>query len=191
MEKQVLPGTMLPYAEEGGSAFRPIRKMLLQAGGFSLSQLCSLTGLEGTTIQNWVKRGWVPKLRIGKRYDERQTARILLIASLRGGLQIEQIAALADSVNLPQGGGSPEQENEPLLYDCFVRTVFRLSMEEGLTGQKIAQAVQTALRGCGEPVPGFEGRAAQVLAVMAEAYFAAQLQRRAEADCRALVSGFF
>ena len=191
MEKQVLPGTTLPYDEEEGSAFQPIRKMILQAGGFSLSQLCSLTGLEGTTIQNWVKRGWVPKPRRDKRYAERQTARILLICALRDGLQIERIAALADSVNVAAGHGCPEQENEPLLYDCFARTVCRLSAEKGLTEQKIAQAVQAALHGFRGFAPGSEEWVARVLAVMAVAYFAAVLQHKAEEDCRALFPGVF
>ena len=127
MEEQVLPGTTLPYYEEEGSAFLPIRKMVLQAGGFSLSQLCALTGLEGTTIQNWVKRGWIPKTH-SKKYAERQVARVLLISALRDGLLIDQIAVLADSVNIPAGYGHAEQENEQLLY-----RVLEYAMENGYT----------------------------------------------------------
>lgn len=188
MEEQVLPGTTLPYYEEEGSAFLPIRKMVLQAGGFSLSQLCALTGLEGTTIQNWVKRGWIPKTH-SKKYAERQVARVLLISALRDGLLIDQIAVLADSVNIPAGYGHAEQEDEQLLYDCFARTVHQLSIEEGLTEERIAAAVQTALRGFRGFWPESETWMAQVLVVMAKAYFAAVLQHRAEQHCRTLFPG--
>ncbi len=186
MEEQVLPGTTLPYYEEEGSAFLPIRKMVLEAGGFSLSQLCTLTGLEGTTIQNWVKRGWVPKSDHNKKYAERQVARILLISALRDGLQLDQIAMLTDSMNVPAGRGHPGQENEPQLYDCFARAVHRLSLEKGLTGQKTASAVQAALHSSRDFVPDSGEWMAHVLDAMVHAYFAAVLQHKAEACCRAI-----
>ena len=38
-------------------AFEPIRTAMKLTGGFTLSQLAEISGLEATTIQNWVKRG--------------------------------------------------------------------------------------------------------------------------------------
>ena len=64
-----MPGTVMPFPNRAEAPFAVIEEMLLAAGGFSLSQLSALTGLEGTTIQNWVKRGWILKPKNNKKYS--------------------------------------------------------------------------------------------------------------------------
>ena len=55
-----IPGTTLKYSEAArNDSFSMIAPVLEATGGLTLSQLSTLTGLEGTTIQNWIKRGWV------------------------------------------------------------------------------------------------------------------------------------
>ena len=55
-----LPGTAIPFDHRAGNdTYALISPIITATGGVSLSQLSQITGLEGTTIQNWIKRGWV------------------------------------------------------------------------------------------------------------------------------------
>ncbi len=87
----IVPGTSMPY-EEGGM-FALFRPMIRATDGLTLRQVCSLTGLEPSTIQNWIKRGYVAHP-VEKKYRERQLARILLISALRDCMKIDSIGAL-------------------------------------------------------------------------------------------------
>jgi transposase len=117
-ETQNIPGTTLPYTDANAQAFSYIRPMITAAGGLSLSQVCTITGLEGSTIQNWVKRGWVGGSLKSKKYDERQVAIILIFNALRGCLQLDYIAKLLKSV------GGVVEEGDLFSYMCeAVRTV--------------------------------------------------------------------
>ena len=78
--QQKVPGTSIPF--DGNSLFEKYRPLIEAADGLTLSQVCNLTGLEPSTIQNWVKRHFVSRP-VAKKYRERQLARILLISSLR------------------------------------------------------------------------------------------------------------
>ena len=67
--KRLIPGTTIKYTEQArNSAFSLISPVLEATGGLTLSQLSKLTGLEGSTIQNWIKRGCVSSTK-GKKYD--------------------------------------------------------------------------------------------------------------------------
>ena len=92
-----IPGTTLPYDGDKGM-FSKIRPLIRATDGLTLSQVCSITGLEGSTIQNWVKRGFVSRPE-QKKYRERQLARILLISSLRDCMPLDRIGTLMALVN--------------------------------------------------------------------------------------------
>lgn len=124
---EYIPGTTLSYPSGMENAFDAILPLVAATGGLSLSQVCSITGLEGSTIQNWVKRRWVPKP-INKKYGTIHLPRILLISALRDNLQIEQIMQLIVFVTQ---SGSVEPGNalldEIALYDCLCAAVHGLS----------------------------------------------------------------
>ena len=86
----------MPYSEAGGmfSIFRPL---IRATDGLTLGQVCAITGLEPSTVQNWVKRGFVPHP-VRKKYHERQLARILLISALRESMQIDRIGEITASI---------------------------------------------------------------------------------------------
>lgn len=90
-----IPGTLLPLTEESRThAFSVLEPVFaVSGGGLQLSQLTEMTGLSASTIQNWVKRGWVSKP-VNKKYGPLQVARILLINLLRPAMQLDKIAAL-------------------------------------------------------------------------------------------------
>ncbi len=50
------PGTAMAVSmQSGDSAFAAIEPILTATGGLTLAQVEGLTGLNGSTIQNWVK----------------------------------------------------------------------------------------------------------------------------------------
>ncbi|GHU35871.1 hypothetical protein FACS1894105_05290 [Clostridia bacterium] len=100
---RTIPGTTLPYTDANTQAFAYIRPLITAAGGLTLSQVCTITGLEGSTIQNWVKRGWIGGSLRSKKYDERQVATILIFSALRDSLKLDCIDKLLSYINCADG----------------------------------------------------------------------------------------
>lgn len=121
---RLIPGTTLKFTEEARhSAFSVISPVLEATGGITLSQLSKLTGLESSTIQNWIKRKWVSATK-GKKYSERQVLRILLINMLRGAMRLEEIAGLMKYVNGDVEDTSDDIIDDMLLYNILCRIIF-------------------------------------------------------------------
>ena len=109
---EYIPGTVLKFnSAVADNCYSVIAPLLTVTKGLTLAQVKELTGLEASTIQNWVKRGWV-KNPEGKRYGEEQVVRIILINMMRGSMQLEQIAFLMAYIN-----GSVEDRSDDILPD--------------------------------------------------------------------------
>ncbi|HIZ83779.1 MAG TPA: DUF1836 domain-containing protein [Firmicutes bacterium] len=174
-----LPGTSLPDTSADRSAFSQMEPLLAATGGLSLSQVAAVTGLEGSTIQNWVKRGWVPKP-VGKKYGETQLARILIISALRDCMQLEQIAKLLAYVNGQVEDRSDDIIGESQLYNYLCAIVRRMRPEEGLSLAKVRQLVGEETAGYSGPTPDAAGRLEKALTVMALACHAGRIKNLAE-----------
>ena len=124
MNDRYIPGTTLEYVESArNNAFSLIEPVLRATGGLTLSQLSTLTGLGGTTVQNWIKRGWVSSA-TGKKYSEKQVLRILLINMLRSSMKLDDIAHLMAYVN-----GDVEDSSDDIIadihrYNMLCRIIF-------------------------------------------------------------------
>lgn len=109
---EYIPGTMLQFNSVASEdCFSLIAPLLTVTKGLTLAQVRELTGLETSTVQNWIKRGWV-KNPTEKRYGEEQVMRIILINMMRGSMQMEQIAFLMSYIN-----GSVEDRSDDILPD--------------------------------------------------------------------------
>ncbi len=107
-----IPGTALKFNKFAtDDCFSLIAPLLTVTKGLTLAQVRELTGLETSTIQNWIKRGWV-KNPAEKRYGEEQVMRIILINMMRGSMQMEQIAFLMSYIN-----GSVDDRSDDILPD--------------------------------------------------------------------------
>lgn len=117
----VIPGTNIAYTSEDEvfSIFRPLMKI---TGGLSLGQICSITGLQSSTIQNWVKRGFVQRP-VKKKYSEEHLARILLISALRDCINIDEIGELMRLINGDTEDESDNMLSESKLYEYFCKAV--------------------------------------------------------------------
>ena len=58
--KWTIPGTVLRIERDNADGVEEMFSSMFLAGGMVLSQVASITGLEPYTIQNWVKRGFLP-----------------------------------------------------------------------------------------------------------------------------------
>ena len=138
---RLIPGTTMKFSEQAReSAFSLISPVLEATGGLTLSQLSKLTGLEGTTIQSWIKRGWVSPTK-GKKYSEKQILRILLINMLRKAMKLEDIANLMRYINGDVEDTSDDIVEEVLLYDMLCRIIFTAEDEGAFDSDRIKSLV--------------------------------------------------
>ena len=172
-----VPGTVIPLSEHKGmfSVFIP---MIRATGGLSLSQVCSITGLEPAVIQNWVKRGFVAHP-VNKKYYERQLARILLISALRDSMKIETIGELMGMVNGDANDESDDIISEEQLYD-YLCSIMALLNKEGFSQQKIELSISKVIEDYKAANGKNSKRLEQALDVMVYAYVSAQLKRTAD-----------
>lgn len=182
MTHPYLPGTVLPLPEgETDNAFTLLEPVFaVSGGGLLLSQLTEMTGLSPTTIQNWVKRGWVSKP-VNKKYSEVQVARILLINLLRPAMQLERIAALLACVNGSVEDRADDIIPEPALYNLVCAGLFALRRQKRVDHESVITLIDAQLEGYEGPVPGAKERLANALAVMLLNIAAAALMQQADA----------
>jgi hypothetical protein len=146
-------------------------------GGILLCQVCTITGLEPYTVQNWVKRGFLPPPE-QKRYNLNQLCRIININMLKRTLLMEQIVGLLGYINGSLTDTSDDIIDDSKLYFMFVRLAahYRVMHNESGRDTLIAQELKDYI----EPVPGAKERVANVLRIMLTAWAAARLQQAAE-----------
>ncbi len=180
-----VPGTATPQRKTDGCAFDIFRQMIQATGGLTLAQVCSITNLEPSTVQNWVKRGYVAHP-INKRYYERQLARILIINALRDCMQIEQAIAVLKFLN---GDVEDERDDaipESRLFDYFCEVTKALSLEQGISRSKVKESIAAVIEG----FTGYHTDSAHklyaALEIMCYAHTAARYKREAEL-CFALI----
>ena len=179
MNEATVPGTVIPYAK-GNGMFSVFIPMIKATGGLSLSQVCAITGLEASAIQNWVKRGFVAHP-VNKKYFERQLARILLISALRSSMKIESIGELMHIVNGSADDESDDIISEEQLYDFLCETVSGLD-PESVTKVSVDKVVdKVTSRYSPKSAENLE-RLKSALSVMAYAYMSGVLKQRAESQ---------
>lgn len=172
-----LPGTTITAHREDADKTRQQFDALFLAGGLTLSQVSSITGLEPYAVQNWVKRGFLtpPK---AKRYDQEQVCRIILINTLKGTLALEQITHMLSYVNGNLADDSDDLIDDAVLYFMFVRLAARARHIGGT--EQWDEAVESVLTDYREPVPGAKERVRKVLRTMLTAWVANRLRLETE-----------
>jgi len=175
-----LPGTTKSFADQGEKGFARIEMLLEATGGLSLSQVCAVTGLEGSTIQNWVKRGWVAHPR-GKRYEEVHIARILIINALKECIKLEHIALLMNYVNGTSKDGSSEVIKESRLYNYLCDALRQSGQTDDHSRSGVESVVERVIRDYKDPNPDSRVRIRKALTLMMFACVCTDVKRRTEA----------
>ena len=172
--QKLLPGTAMTYADPNEKGFSKIEMLISATGGLSLSQVCAVTGLEGSTIQNWVKRGWV-KNPNGKKYVEVHIARILIINALKECIKLENISLLMNYATNPESG---DVIKESELFNFLCDALHMLGQADDLSRGGVEAVAETVAKDFGDP--DLNARIRKALAVMIYACVCTDVKRRTE-----------
>ena len=179
---KTIPGTTLEYSEKVKTeAFSLISPILSATGGLTLSQLSKLTGLGGSTIQNWIKRGWVVNIP-GKKYYEVQVIRILLINMLRGTMLLENIAVLMNYIN-----GKVEDTSDDIipdidLYNIFCTIICELDEKKIYESEPIRATIKEVIKHNNNYVKEQESILENTLFIMTLAYQSSLIKAQLEQE---------
>ena len=173
-----IPGTVLSTKREDAKYIQQQFTSMFFGGGIVLSQVAGITGLEPYTVQNWVKREFLPPPD-HKRYNMNQLCRIVIINTLKSALPMEKIIHLISYVNGDLDDDRDDLIDDAKLYFLFVRLASRA--KEGLSPEEWESFLDAELADYTEPVPGARLRVKKVLWIMLTAWSAAKLQKQAEA----------
>ena len=174
-----IPGAALETQREMDTGEDTLSTLFL-GGDITLSQVAAITGLKAHTIQNWVKRGFLPPT-VGKKYSLNHLCRILNLHALQGVFSLEQACRLLDYAK----GVGEEQSADDDLYFLFVTLVARA--RQLAKPEACERIVQEMLRDYTEPTPGAKDRLAQSLKVMLTSYLSATLRSSAEEQFSQLI----
>ena len=172
-----IPGTTLIGQRENAHRVDGLFQSMFLAGGLTLSQVSTVSGLEPYAIQNWVKRGFLagPK---AKRYDMEQVCRIININLLKAVLPLEQIIVLMGYLNGDLTDESDDLVDDTMLYFFFVRLAARARY---IGGDKTwDDALEEVTASYVEPIPGAREKLEKVLKIMLTAWVSGRIKAEAE-----------
>lgn len=172
-----IPGTTLTGLRSNADRTDGLFQSMFLAGGLTLSQVSSVTGLEPYTIQNWVKRRFLPPPQ-NKRYSMEQVCRIIIINMLKGALPLEQICSLMSHINGDLADESDDIIDDTALYFKFVSLAARARHMGGTKAWD--DALEEVMQGYAEPYPGAREKIIQVLRIMLTAWVVSSLRHQVD-----------
>lgn len=173
----IIPGTTLSMAQKDADLVCQQFQSLFLAGGLTLSQMACISGLETYTIQNWVKRRFLPPPQ-NKRYGINQLCRVLNMNILRGTMPLEQIIRLMEYLNGDLADERDDLVDDSMLFFFFVRLAARVKpICEDKSWEKALEQVTASYT---EKVPGARQKLIRVLKVMLTVWCANCLKAQAE-----------
>lgn len=172
-----IPGTTLTGERENADRIDGLFQSLFLAGGLTLSQVASITGLEPHTIQNWVKRKFLAPPQ-GKRYDMEQVCRLININILKGTMPLEEIIHLMAYLNGDLTSEADDLVDDTMLFFFFVRLAARARYIGG--SKAWDDALVEITESYQEPQPGARDKLIRVLKIMLTIWCANMLKNQAE-----------
>lgn len=178
IQSSLIPGTRMEKQRMGNvTGLDFLKKIFYITDGIMLSQIREICGIDGSTLQNWTKRGWVANSH-NKRYSIDQLARILIINMMRDSVQLERIASLLQYVNGRAGDPSDDIIPESELYDYLCRIIDELmSDSDGIPN--VRELIKKTLETYVEHTSGARQRLENACEIIICAYFAAMVRQKA------------
>ncbi len=184
----LIPGTRLKKSEMGNvTGLEFLSKVFFISEGVMLSQIREVSGIDGSTLQNWTKRGWVENARL-KKYNIDQVAHILIINMLRSCIQLDKIALLLHYINGKIDDKSDDIIRDSQLYDYICRILDKLMAQDVCSNTSIKAVIREEISGYQESMPGAADRLANALEIIIVAYYAALIKRRSDEMLTALMN---
>ena len=155
-----------------------------------LSQIREVSGIDGSTLQNWTKRGWVANARL-KKYNIDQVAHILIINMLRSCIQLDHIAFLLQYINGKIDDTSDDIIRDSVLYDYICRILEALTRQDVASKASIKEVIREQIADYDEVMEGARDRLAKALEIIVTAYYAAIIKRSSDNMLAKLMSSAF
>ena len=173
----LIPGTVLNRKSMGNvTGIEFLNKIFYISDGIMLSQIKEISGIDGSTLQNWVKRGWVENSKL-KRYNVDQLAHILIINMLRNCMQLDKIAFLIRYVNGSVDDRRDDIIRDSVLYDYICRILDKLMRDEnGCTFETLRKCIEEVTADYEEKVSGASRRLTNALEIIITAHYASVLK---------------
>jgi hypothetical protein len=177
----LIPGTVLKRKDMGNvTGMEFLEKIFFISSGVMLSQIREISGIDGSTLQNWTKRGWVANSKL-KRYDIDQVAHILIINMLRDCMQLDRITFVIRYINGRVDDHADDIISDSLLYDYICRILDRL-LDDDTTHDvnSLRTCISDVTSDYEEKVSGARRRLINALEIIIVAYHASLMKQRAD-----------
>ena len=180
IKDEMIPGTKLLRSDMGGvTGLEFLSKIFFISDGVMLTQIRDISGIDGSTLQNWTKRGWVANSKL-KKYNINQIAHILIINMLRSCMQLDRIAFLIQYINGKVDDRSDDIIEDSILYDYICKILDKLMTYEVCSLGSIKEAINVVTEGYEEKIEGARERLSKALEIIVVAYYAALIKRHSD-----------
>ena len=190
IKETLIPGTRLDKMEMGNvTGLEFLSKVFYISDGVMLTQIREVSGIDGSTLQNWTKRGWVANAQL-KKYNIDQVAHILIINMLRSCIQLDRIALLLHYINGKIDDRSDDIIRDSVLYDYICRILDKLMEQDACSMTSIKEVIREQIADYVEAMPGARERLGNALEIIVVAYYAALIKRRSDEMLTDLMSSY-
>jgi hypothetical protein len=180
IKDELIPGTKLYRSDMGGvTGLEFLSKIFFISDGVMLTQIRDISGIDGSTLQNWTKRGWVANSKL-KKYSINQVAHILIINMLRSCMQLDKIAYLIQYINGKVNDKSDDIIEDSVLYDYICKILDKLMTYEVCSIGSMRQAIEEITADYEESVAGARERLSKALEIIVVAYYASLIKRHSD-----------
>lgn len=172
----LIPGTVLKKSDYSGISGKDfLDKIYFFSGGLMLSQVREVSGVDGSTLQNWVKRGWLGNT-VNKKYSKEQLARILIINMMKSSMMLEKIDFILHYINGEIEDASDDIISESELYG-YICDICERYTEAGLSEpSELRKTISDFTdENYAEPFEGAKKRLDSALEIIIAAYFASSV----------------
>ncbi len=187
---EYIPGTILRRDAMGDvTGIDFLDKIFYISDGIMLTQIREISGIDGSTLQNWTKRGWVENSKM-KRYNKDQLAHILIINMLRSCMQLDRIAFLITYINGRVYDRSDDIIRDSLLYDYICRVLDKVTQRGGVGDETpLRECIEEVTADYDERVSGARRRLNTALEIIVVAYYASIIKRHSDEMTEKLING--
>ena len=110
--------------------------------GLLLSALCEKTGVEPSTVQNWVKRGYLSKPN-GKKYTGEQAAEVIFLNNMKNAVSLDEAALLLRKTKEKSGVAVSE------ILSVLASSLVRATRFNSTDGESLKSVINIELRSLG------------------------------------------
>lgn len=187
IDDRMIPGTILRRSDMGNATgLEFLNKIFFISDGIMMSEIRGISGIDTSTLQNWVKRHWVESAKL-KKYDIDQVAHILIINMLRACMQLDHIAFLIRYINGRVESSEDDIIRDSVLYDYICRIIDRMTEKDFVPEHKVRKYIEEITADYEEKISGAKKRLVSALEIIIVAYHASLMKQRSDAMLGALM----